>query len=88
MKIINIEQYFDGGTIEIYTDDNRIFSIDDRLFTKTPNRLYNGYPKDDNSNLIGNPQEIERELLEALKDYKDEWHFEKIVIDIIKKNLE
>jgi hypothetical protein len=36
--------------------------------------LYKGYPKDDNSNLIENSQELETSLIEGLKDYKDEFY--------------
>lgn len=34
MKILEIEQYLDGGTIEIITD-NGTYCIDNRLDTKT-----------------------------------------------------
>ena len=84
MKITDIEQYFDGGTIEIRTND-KIYCFDDRLFTETPYQLYGGYPKDDNSNLIENSIEIQKELIEALNNYDDD--YSKVIINIINENL-
>jgi hypothetical protein len=69
MKIIKFERYRDGGTIEITTDEG-IFCFDERIRSLTKGRLYEGYPKEDNSNLIENSEELEAELLDLLKDYK------------------
>ena len=67
MKITKFSVYKDGGTIEITTDKG-IFCFDDRLFSKTSGRLYNGYPKDDDSNLIEDSSELEQEIIKALKE--------------------
>jgi hypothetical protein len=77
MKILKFDMYKDGGTIEIVTDEG-IYCFDDRLFTKTKGRLYNDYPKDDNSNLIENSTEIEKKIINALKEYDDDFYNEQI----------
>lgn len=51
MNIIEIDKYSDGGTIKIKTNIDDYY-LDQRLFTKTPNKIYKGYPLDDNSNMI------------------------------------
>ncbi len=53
MEIKKFKIYIDGGTIEITTDKG-IFCFDERIRTSTKGRLYDGYPKGDNSNLIEN----------------------------------
>jgi hypothetical protein len=73
MEIKNFRIYMDGGTIELITDEG-IFCFDYRLRSDTKNRLYDGYPKKDNSNLIENSSIIERELIEALKSYQDAFY--------------
>lgn len=73
MRIIKFNVYRDGGTIEIPTDEG-IFCFDYRLGTSTKGRLYRGYPKDDNSNLIENSSELETILIENLKNYKDDFN--------------
>lgn len=72
MKIKKFVSYLDGGTIELETD-NGTFCFDHRLNTTTEGRLYKGYPKDDNSGLIENSDELETELIEALKLYKNDF---------------
>lgn len=86
MKILEIEQYLDGGTIEIVTDKGS-YCIDSRLFTETENQIYNGYPNDDNSNLITNSKSIKLELLEALKDYNEdkEW-CDRVLVKILEND--
>ena len=37
-------------------------------------RLYDGYPKDDNSNLIENSEDLETKLIECLKFYKNDFY--------------
>ncbi len=71
MKIQKFNMYLDGGTIEIITDQGT-YCFDNRIRSNTKGRLYNGMPKKDNSNIIENPDELEKEILEALKDYKDD----------------
>ena len=69
MEIKKFEKYRDGGTIELETDKG-IFCFDERIRSNTKGRLYEGYPKDDNSNLIENSEDLEMELIESLKLYK------------------
>ena len=73
MKINNFKMYLDGGTIELDTDKG-IFCFDDRLSSRTKGRLYDGYPKDDNSNLIENSEDLETKLIECLKFYKNDFY--------------
>ncbi len=75
MKILNFSKFRDGGTIEVMTDEG-IYCFDNRIMSKTKNKLYNGYPLDDNSNLIKDSVsiEIENRIVEALKDYKNEFY--------------
>lgn len=70
MEIKKFEMYRDGGTVEL-TCDKGVFCFDERIGSKTKGCLYDGYPKDDNSNLIENSDDLEKELIEALKSYKD-----------------
>ncbi len=63
--------YRDGGTIELQTD-NGIFCFDERINSSTIGRLFNGYPKNDNSNLIENSKDLEVELLTCLINYKND----------------
>lgn len=82
MKIEYFDIHFDdGGTIEIKTDEGT-YCFDDRLESKTQGRLYEGYPKDDNSNLIINYKHIEKEITEELKKYKDPF-YQAVVDDLI-----
>jgi hypothetical protein len=69
MKIKEIVIFKDGGTIMITTDKG-VFSIDNRLFTSTKGKLFFGYPKDDNKNIINDPTEIRNEILDSLDNYK------------------
>ena len=73
MKINNFKMYLDGGTIELDTDKG-IFCFDERIGSNTKGILYNGYPKDDNSNLIENSEDLETELIECLKLYKNDFY--------------
>jgi hypothetical protein len=68
MHIIKFEMYRDGGTIEITTDKG-VFCFDERIQSETKGRLFDGYPKNDNSNLIENSHELEFEIIESLKEY-------------------
>lgn len=65
MNINNLEFYLDGGTCLISTDNGN-FAIDERIHTSTEGEIYQGYPEDDNSNLLANQDFIKSELLEAL----------------------
>lgn len=73
MKIINFTQYLDGGTTVVETDQ-RNYAFDERLGSKTIDRLYLGYPQDDNSNLIENSSVIEIQILEALTHYENDFY--------------
>jgi hypothetical protein len=77
MEINNFDVYRDGGTIEVVTDKG-IFCFDGRIGSNTKGRLYDGYPKSDNSNLIENSESIEAELIEGLKLYKNNFYQESI----------
>jgi hypothetical protein len=73
MEIKKFEMYRDGGTIELTTDKG-IFCFDERIRSNTKGRLYNGYPKKDNSNLIENSDELEQELIDSLKSFKSDFY--------------
>lgn len=70
MKIEKFDMLKDGGTIVI-TTDNGIYCVDSRIQTTTYGRWYDGIPKDDNSNIIENSQDLENEIIKLLKNYKD-----------------
>ncbi len=73
MKINNFKMYRDGGTIELETDKG-ILCFDERIGSNTKGRIYDGYPKSDNSNLIENSEDLESELIEGLKFYKNDFY--------------
>jgi hypothetical protein len=68
MEITKIDGYRDGGTIQIITTDE-IYCIDCRIKTKTEGIIFLGYPKDDNSNIAPNQDEIKIEMKNALEKY-------------------
>jgi len=69
MEIKKFEMYRDGGTIELTTNKG-IFCFDERIGSSANGRLYEGYPKRDNSNLIENSDDLEQELIDSLKSFK------------------
>jgi len=71
MEIKSFILFRDGGTVRIETDKG-IFCFDNRIGTKTKGALYADLPKDDNSNLIENSHDLEKELIESLRHYKDD----------------
>ena len=73
MEIKKFEMCLDGGTIKITTDEG-IFCFDERIRSSTKGRLYDGYPKDDNSNLIENSVDLEQKLIEQLKLFKSDFY--------------
>jgi len=73
MEIKKFEMYRDGGTIELTTDKG-IFCFDERIGSNTKGRLYEGYPKRDNSNIIENSDELEEELISSLKTFKSDFY--------------
>lgn len=73
MEIKRFDTYRDGGTIKIETNRGT-FCFDNRISSNTKGRLYEGYPKRDNSNIIENSGELEAELLEVLKSYKHSFY--------------
>jgi len=73
MEIKKFEMYRDGGTIELTTDKG-IFCFDKRIRSNTKGRLYEGYPKRDNSNLIENSDDLEQELIDSLKSFKSDFY--------------
>lgn len=68
MEITKIDGYLDGGTIKIVTTDE-IYCIDSRIKTKTKGNIFFGYPKDDNSNIAPNQDEIKIEMKNAIEKY-------------------
>jgi len=68
MKILEIDGYLDGGTIKLSTDVG-VFHIDRRLCSTTIGSIYDGYPKDDNSNINKSYSEVKESLLAALSEY-------------------
>lgn len=71
MFIYNIEEYLDGGSLEIATDKG-VYFIDSRLKTKTKGKLYKEYPKMDDSNIVKKDVELlAKEFLKALKNYPE-----------------
>jgi len=77
--------HFDGGTIEIVTNEGS-YCFDGRTKSKTKGRLYYGYPKPDNSNLILNYIESEIDIFNALEDYNNKTGFDRDKIDYFLKN--
>jgi hypothetical protein len=73
MEIKKFEMYRDGGTIELTTDKG-IFCFDDRIGSNTKGRLYEGYPRRDNSNIIENSDGLEQELIDSLKSFKNDFY--------------
>lgn len=73
MKIKEVISYFDGGTIDIVTDRG-VYSIDNRLFTKTKGKLFFGYPRDDNKNIMREDEVImiKEELILCLENFPEE----------------
>ena len=77
MKVLKFNSYLDGGTKEVVTDEG-VFCFDERIKTTTGGRLYKGYPKDDNSNIIENSEQLEKQIIELLKEHKDDFYKELI----------
>jgi hypothetical protein len=73
MEIKKFKMYLDGGTIELTTDKG-IFCFDERIESDTKGRLYEDYPKRDNSNIIENSNGLEQELIEQLKLFKCDFY--------------
>jgi hypothetical protein len=67
MKIKSFILFRDGGTVRIETDKG-IFCFDYRIGTKTEGALYKDLPKDDNSNLIEDSHDLEKELIKDIKN--------------------
>lgn len=66
MDISRIDSYKDGGTIQLTTSEGINYCIDWRLRTETKGKIYHGYPKKDNSNIIENQEEIKEAILESM----------------------
>jgi hypothetical protein len=82
MKVIEYNEYLDGGTREVVTDEGA-YSFDDRLNSTTKGKLYKGYPKDNNSNIVEGAEALvkEQELLKALGEYNtiDNFYYTTII---------
>jgi hypothetical protein len=85
MEILNFLVHFDGGTIEIVTNEGS-YCFDGRTKSKTKGRLYYGYPKKDNSNLIENYIELEVDIVNALEEYNNKIGFDTDQINYYLKN--
>ncbi len=77
MEIKKFGKFLEGGTIKITTDEG-IFCFDHRIRTTTEGRLYDDMPKDDNSNLIEDSEELEGRIIESLKSYHDDFYQDSI----------
>lgn len=64
MKLLKIDCYRDGGTIKISTDKG-VFCIDNRIDSKLKGHVFNGYPKDDNSNYAPSLHVVITKLLQS-----------------------
>jgi len=82
MIIKNFGIFKDGGTRKVVTD-NSDYCFDYRIGSNTKGKLFLGYPKTDNSNLIDDDK-LKDEIILALKDYKSSFYQESID-DLIKK---
>ena len=86
MKVLDYNVYLDGGTVLITTNEGT-YSYDNRISSTTKGKLYEGYPKGNDSNIIVDSIEIEKKILEALKEYKNNL-YEASIKDLIKnKNI-
>jgi hypothetical protein len=83
MKIISFDAFLDGGTFNVNTDKGDYY-FDHRIKTTTAGKLYLGYPRHDNSNIINNSDELEREIIDVLKTYKAGF-YQQTVDNIIQK---
>jgi hypothetical protein len=86
MEIINIDSYKDGGTIKIVTD-SVIYCIDDSIESLYKGKVFIGYPKIDNSNIVDEQIEIKLEILKAIKNFKcDPFDWKPRVYNLIANN--
>ncbi len=51
LKIIEIQTYRDGGSMEITTNKG-VFWLDNRIFTETKGKLFSKYPSDKEAEII------------------------------------
>jgi len=84
MLIKEFNIYKDGGTIEVRTTKG-IFCFDNRLCSESKNEMFKGYPKNDNSNMLIDAEDLKQEIVESLKTFDDKFHQEQIT-DFIKNN--
>jgi hypothetical protein len=77
MEILKVDKCLDGGTIVLRTNEGD-FWIDNRIRSNTKGEWFNGYPKEDNSNLIEDSEELEERLIKALSEFKDGFYKESI----------
>lgn len=89
MKIKEVETFLDGGTIKIITDKG-IICVDNRLFTTTKGKLFHGYPRHDNKNIITQDlNSLKNDLLECLETYEEKKTYDikkDYIIQLIKEN--
>jgi hypothetical protein len=87
MKVIDFSVYLDGGTVLIRTNKGN-FAFDYRIKSDTKGKLYDGYPRKDNSNIIKKSKIKEKQILQALKDFNSDGSFYKNRINDIIEKLE
>jgi len=88
MKILNFEEYLDGGSILITTNEG-VYCFDNRIHSTTKGKLYNGYPKGNDSNIIENSIKIEKILISALNEYENSFYsstINNLIKNILLKN--
>ena len=80
MVVRKVIGYKDGGTLQLVTVDEsgqneKTYCIDNRLRTTTKGKIYDGYPENDDSNLMGNQEEMKETILESMirLDHYEEW---------------
>jgi hypothetical protein len=76
MKIVNIDSYRDGGTLEITTENGKTYWVDRRIRTKTLGQIYDAHPN--KGILLPNQLDLIAEISEAIKEWNKnhlEHHF-------------
>jgi|GEM_PF-6215676 len=68
MVIKSIENFIDEWGSEKIVTDKGVFIIDNRKKSLIKGNIYNGYPRDDNQNIIKN-EELKREIMQSLYKY-------------------
>jgi hypothetical protein len=71
--MIDVGGFLDGGTISFNTTEN-FYCLDGRIGSKTKNKLFYGYQKDDKSNIVENQYDTFIYLIETIiNEYNDKF---------------